>query len=59
MLPKIGWIAALSLGMFGKWLFLVDSPLRHPRTWSERDSSVFWLLAVGLLVGTAVILWVL
>jgi hypothetical protein len=59
MFPKIGWIAALSLGMFGKWVFLSDSPFKHPRVWSERDSSLFWLLAVGFLIGIAVIFWAL
>jgi hypothetical protein len=53
----MGWLAALSLGMFGKWTFLSDSPFKHPRVWSERDSSLFWLLAVLLLIGTVVISW--
>jgi hypothetical protein len=57
MLAKIGWIAAISVGMFGKWAFLAESPFTHPRSWSERDSSLFWLLAVLLLVGTVVIFW--
>jgi hypothetical protein len=48
---------ALSLGMFGKWAFLSDSPFKHPRSWSERDSSVFWLLSVGFLIGVVVIFW--
>jgi len=57
VLAKIGWITALSLGMFGKWAFLSDSPFKHPRSWSERDSSVFWLLSVGFLIGVVVIFW--
>lgn len=59
MLAKVGWITALSLGMFGKWAFLSDTPFKHPSNWSERDSSLFWLLAVGLLIGIVVIFWAL
>jgi hypothetical protein len=59
MLVKAGWIAALSVGMFGKWAFLSDSPFAHPRAWSERDTSIFWMLAVGFLIGIAIICWAL
>ena len=59
MLVKAGWIVALSLGMFGKRPSSPTPPFRRPRNWSERDSSVFWLLSVAFLLGVVVIFWAL